>query len=95
MTVSIVFILPTILFRQSPGQKRQRRIVHGPCAASVKYTRSIPEKRRGVIGEERILDQQKDRLKGGLSRLLLYEVYDKCGCNALSFFTAGVLRRVQ
>ena len=48
-----------------------------------KHTKSIPEKQRGVIGEERILDRQKDRLKGGPSLHLLYEVYDKCGGNAL------------
>jgi hypothetical protein len=37
------------------------------------------------------LDKQKDRLKGGLSLLLLYEVYDKCWCNAL-FFTGAFTR---
>jgi hypothetical protein len=48
-----------------------------------KHTKSIPEKQRGVIGEERILDKQKDRLTGGLSLHLLYAVYANCGCNAL------------
>ena len=43
----------------------------------------------------RFLDKQQDRLKGGLSLLLLYGIYDKCGCNALSFFTAGVALRVR
>ena len=46
-----------------------------------KHTKSIPEKQRGVIGEERILDKQKDRLKGDLSPHLLCAVYDKCWGN--------------
>ena len=50
-----------------------------------------------AVSSERsgFLDQQKDRLKGGLSLLLLYEVYDKCWCNTLSFFNARATLRAS